>query len=63
MTLSLDTQTVETDTDHVIDAVLVATREERAGMGRCDKCSCTGYTDGNYGNSYCTCSHSYGDHW
>ena len=33
------------------------------GMGRCDKCTCTGYEDAGTGNDYCKCGHSYSDHW
>jgi hypothetical protein len=33
------------------------------GAGNCAKCTCTTYSDANDGNSYCTCGHSYGDHW
>lgn len=34
------------------------------GAGRCSKCSCVQYTqDYSSDNGYCTCGHSYGDHW
>jgi len=34
------------------------------GYGRCSKCACGQYQQADTaGNDYCTCGHSYADHW
>ena len=35
-----------------------------AGYGRCNRCTCAGFTNHNQNeNDYCDCGHPYSEHW